>query len=671
MEPLRIRVVFGDSDILSKSQKSDGLKRSWLLLKPHHETISDVVSHLLHSFDLHDSCSGGLLLSMDGFVLPPFELTAILKDKDIIRVKRKGPKFSATVNAIDSARASKEEHIVDKQPLVLVANEELEKEIVGYQSEPESDEDEEQPDALHVASTPKTNTISKKRKASKKLLSSMRKRQHQVLSEGVEKSAKKKHSGSYQHDGTPQKRKSSDSGSKQDQMHSPRDAGKSKGNQPEPNYKSFSEENQEGTGAVSGDGTKKVSRSALRKRAKRQWRREMLKAEKEKEELFKRLPLEDMNIDSGARKGSNLNSELQKGHPPKKDLATDSRSRKDLNVNITEHQDQDSDAEGDIFPLVIRPGHIRFAPYGKEKDVQQIQEAKDSYQWKGITSKSEGQKWGKDRQSMPEWKESRNRNWKYSFGRTTQRQKPPKGLLDFEKLVPLTDLPKQGDTIAYRLLELSSLFCPELSSFQVGKILWFKPESNRIMLVPVPEYPFHLEEKTNEDAFGLAPDSSHYKEDGSLEIDFQSLVDVRIVKRGDLCPSEAGHNMVEKPPAANSELDSSGAIGDLCPSEAGHNMVEKPPAANSEPDSSGAICNKVASSAIQPSSDNAEVHAPTPDKDVWEEMSEALNAKKEQLQQEDNWSKKETPNKRPWSYRTLRSNTLGPTVALLRQQNGV
>ncbi|GAB4835107.1 hypothetical protein Ancab_000015 [Ancistrocladus abbreviatus] len=88
-------------------------------------------------------------------------------------VKRKGAKFSTTLNAIDSARASKEEHIVDKQPLVLVANEEFEMEIGGYQSEPESDEDEEQPNALHVASTPKTNTISKKRKASKKLLSSM------------------------------------------------------------------------------------------------------------------------------------------------------------------------------------------------------------------------------------------------------------------------------------------------------------------------------------------------------------------------------------------------------------------------------------------------------------------------------------------------------------------
>ncbi|GAB4824604.1 hypothetical protein Ancab_007477 [Ancistrocladus abbreviatus] len=119
-------------------------------------------------------------------------------------VKRKGAKFSTTLNAIDSARASKEEHIVDKQPLVLVANEEFEKEIGGYQSEPESDEDEEQPDAL-------------------------RKGQHQVLPEGVKKSAKKKHSGSYQHDGSPQKRKSFDSGSKKDQMHSPRDAGKSKG----------------------------------------------------------------------------------------------------------------------------------------------------------------------------------------------------------------------------------------------------------------------------------------------------------------------------------------------------------------------------------------------------------------------------------------------------------
>ncbi|GAB4840479.1 hypothetical protein Ancab_021248 [Ancistrocladus abbreviatus] len=235
MELVRIRTVFGDGDILSKSQKSDGLKRSWLLLKPQHETISDVISHLLHSFDLHRSCPNGLLLSMDGFILPPFESTSILKDKDRIRVKRKGAKFSATANAINGARASVEEDIVEKQPLVLLANETFEIEKGDSQSEPEEDEDGKQPDALHVESTRRATSISKKRKASKKIQSlNRRKRQRQVSPDeklaqkeaatgrdSVEKLAQKKHSGSRQHDETAQKRKSSDSGSEQDPMHTP------------------------------------------------------------------------------------------------------------------------------------------------------------------------------------------------------------------------------------------------------------------------------------------------------------------------------------------------------------------------------------------------------------------------------------------------------------------
>ncbi|GAB4840480.1 hypothetical protein Ancab_021249 [Ancistrocladus abbreviatus] len=369
----------------------------------------------------------------------------------------------------------------------------------------------------------------------------------------------------------------------------------------------------------------------------------MLNAEKEKEEVRKRLPLDDSNIDSGDRNGSNLNTalELQKRHRAKKDSDAHLETRKDSNANTIKGSDQDSDAEGDIVPIVIRPGHIRFAPYGKEKDVQQSQEAKESFHWNGITSKRKGQKWGKERQSMPQWNESRNLNRTYSCRRVTQKEQPLKGVLDFEQLVPLTDLPKQGDTIAYRLLELSSLFCPELSSFRVGKILWFKPESNMIMLVTVPEYPFHFENKTDEDADGLATDSSHYKEDGSLEIDFQSLVDVRIVKRGDFSSLEAAQDVVEKAPAA------------------------------SKRDSLAPISDKVAPSDIQPASNNTEVHSPAPEIDVWEEISEALNAKKAQLQQEDNWNKKDISNKRPWSYRTLRSSALGPTVALLRQQNGI
>ena len=64
MEATRLRVVFEDRHILSESQKSEGLKRSWLLLKPQHDTISDLSSYVAHIFDLHRSCPHGIKLSV-------------------------------------------------------------------------------------------------------------------------------------------------------------------------------------------------------------------------------------------------------------------------------------------------------------------------------------------------------------------------------------------------------------------------------------------------------------------------------------------------------------------------------------------------------------------------------------------------------------------------------
>lgn len=60
----RLRINFQDRLILSKTQKKNGLKHSWVLLKPQFQTISDVVSYLLHSFDLFDSCPNGIILSV-------------------------------------------------------------------------------------------------------------------------------------------------------------------------------------------------------------------------------------------------------------------------------------------------------------------------------------------------------------------------------------------------------------------------------------------------------------------------------------------------------------------------------------------------------------------------------------------------------------------------------
>lgn len=117
-EKVRVRVVFEGQHILSEAQKKEGLKKSWILFKPKHlKTISDLADYLFRIFHLHHSSPHGLVLSvslapspslisyveiiissfvyliilllqfllqMDGFVLPPFESTAVFKDNDVV-----------------------------------------------------------------------------------------------------------------------------------------------------------------------------------------------------------------------------------------------------------------------------------------------------------------------------------------------------------------------------------------------------------------------------------------------------------------------------------------------------------------------------------------------------------------------------------------------------------
>lgn len=63
-ESVRVRLLFENRNILSESQRSEGLKRSWILIKPEHEAISDLAALILHVFDLHDACPNGLVLSV-------------------------------------------------------------------------------------------------------------------------------------------------------------------------------------------------------------------------------------------------------------------------------------------------------------------------------------------------------------------------------------------------------------------------------------------------------------------------------------------------------------------------------------------------------------------------------------------------------------------------------
>ncbi|ONK68213.1 uncharacterized protein A4U43_C05F8870 [Asparagus officinalis] len=64
-DPLRVRVVLDDRKMLTKSQRSEGLKHCWILLRPEIATISDLALLVYRSFNLQRSCPNGLLLSID------------------------------------------------------------------------------------------------------------------------------------------------------------------------------------------------------------------------------------------------------------------------------------------------------------------------------------------------------------------------------------------------------------------------------------------------------------------------------------------------------------------------------------------------------------------------------------------------------------------------------
>lgn len=148
-----------------------------------------------------------------------------------------------------------------------------------------------------------------------------------------------------------------------------------------------------------------------------------------------------------------------------------------------------------------------------------------------------------------------------------------------------------------------------------------------------------------------------------MQIDYSSLVDVRIVKHGNLNTPEAVPNG-----------DSKVAVGDqtsawgLWPKKNGETQARRQGI-------NFVTCEKTGfPRSIQYDFifidffnfvDNGKKIS------AWEEISEALNAKKAQLVQVDDSNKAESSGRSSWSNRALRGSALGPTMARLRCQNGI
>ncbi|TMW85759.1 hypothetical protein EJD97_022568 [Solanum chilense] len=285
MERVRLRLTFEDPNILTDLQKSEGLRCSWFLLKPQllHETISDLSSHILRTFQLHSSCPHGLLLSMDGFLLPPFESTCILKDKCIVSVKKKGGVLAIEGN--DAPSIVENIRVVEKQPIntrhLLLANKEFDNESGGYESEDEEGADPTKVSGSHLENSLDCNIISEKRKASETLPGSKKKKHCSAVAEKVDEQTKKSQQGLTSKKSHCKQKKLADPDSK-DVDNIKGSAESSKVNDSISGMKKSDEIQEKGVENVEAttkpERVKKgPSRSARKQYAKRQWLREMVK----------------------------------------------------------------------------------------------------------------------------------------------------------------------------------------------------------------------------------------------------------------------------------------------------------------------------------------------------------------------------------------------------------
>ncbi|CAL9168772.1 coilin isoform X1 [Musa acuminata AAA Group] len=605
-DAVRLRVEFDDHRVLTKTQRLEGLCRCWLLLRPELSTVSDVATHLVRAFALHLSCPHGILLSMDEFVLPPFESSSIFRDKDIVRVKKKVAKTKQLLEICGDAYHIQDSKIVEKQPITS-GNELLN--IKDFHEDLELCKSKKGEDACEVeGNTTKRQILSseetilkRKRKQSDKPQNSKKKiKLTSPTSKETIVTADQEENVHSEQQKSPTLDKThilSNRNEKHEKLVSSQNAvqkrnchvtTKERHDQVEDCHRIPSQQQ------LTDSMNKSPSRSARRKKAKRQWLREM------------------------------ANQQLSENKQGEKQA-------NDVQGTLSKYKivDQTIEIEEEIVPVIVRPGHIRFEPIDGDGEHGNTQSngPVETLQWNGTTSKKKGQKWGRGK-TLSKKSDDDYCNGAFNENMITEEGEHIDDHINFESLFPLTRLPEEGDILVYRLVELSSSWCPELSSFRVGKVSSYDSISMKIVLLPIPEYPISSQEKKDAEESAQEPDSTLYKEDGSLEIEYTSLVDVRLLKGHD---SDNLQNEKSKEKAQSNNWDL--ALVDANPRHSAAPLVESRPTMG------------------------------------WDQIDQALSERKAQLQQTDSWAIKGSTTA-SWSYRALRGSALGPTLALLRGTNG-
>ncbi|KAM0921885.1 hypothetical protein ACQ4PT_006558 [Festuca glaucescens] len=662
--PVRLRLVFDNRRLLRRAQREDGLRRCWLLLRPELATVADLSAHVAARFHLRRSCPGGIVFTMDGFVLPPFESTCIFRDKDIIRVKQKTCKSTVHHNDV---HCIEDPEIVEKRSLptddkVLA---------IEYRIDCSKHQEEE----VHCDHQPEENSKSNHNLENGHTSLKRKWRDGDARIPGSSKGKElkmAKHTGCDNNicqdqgrHGTKELKPSTiDIEAKKAAIQAEITVeldGKEKAgrcNQTELNCET----------EVSGQTTQshKMSRSARRKKLKRQFRK------KAKEQLKENMECQESPTAADFPSSSNQD-----------DLLCPPSSENGLNLPFSRHgaEEEESDTSDDIVPVVVRPGHIRFEPAG-ELNTSLAEETQATFTWSGTMSKKKGQKWGmnnsnkriadignfreivgsntEDKHLIVNSKDEENGFCRVSNQKVNESNhdvlakektvaeegKSTSEPLDFDRLYPLTRLPKEGDLIVYRLVELSSSWCPEISPYRVGEVLIHDLISTRIILLPVPEYPIIMKEMIIEDKLDMPVDISPYKEDGSLEIEYSSLLDVRLLKGSE--PVSA---------SLSTPIRETGKKGELT---AGEPVTL---------DKNKGIVHSQTGILVPNNTKDPEAAPEKEHNKVWEESSEIPSDKPGEVQ-ENGWGTwKPNASTSAWSYRAQRSSALGPTLALLRGKN--
>ncbi|CAL4907080.1 unnamed protein product [Urochloa decumbens] len=673
--PVRLRLVFENRRILRRAERDEGLRRCWLLLRPELDTVADLAAHVSERFRLRRSCPEGVVLSMDGFALPPFESTCIFRDMDIIRVKQKSSKKLVGNNDV---LCIQDPEVVEKRPLPVddeILAIEYQKDSSKYLEEEEHGNHQLEENAT-VSHSIENNATSSKRKLHDGVagIPEIKRKKLKVTDSGKHLDDSKEDNVHHYQDQCGSKKLMSsaidiESGSKKLTSSAIDIETKKATPQPETTATMMEQPKAERNNQTElkcetkatdcnaqSDTKKSESRSARRKKIKRQMRQKAkLQTEKDVHE--------DSPIAADCPSSSN-----QDGLPGL------SSNQNGSHAPFSSHKaDEESDTSDEIVPVVVRPGHIRFEPAGGQPDKSPAKEIQGTFQWSGTMSKKKGQKWGMNSSNkrngagssmeasyhfmdnkttengfcaVSNQKDDGSNNIEVSSVKTIANEENFNGEpLDFESLYPLTRLPKEGDLIAYRLVELSSSLCPELSSYRVGKVLIYDPISLRIILLPVPEYPIVTEENKPEDESDMFVDFSPYKEDGSLEIEYSSLLDVRLLKGIDPVPGAVST------PSAGTCKEGGSLAGKTPPLEKNEGNVD---------------CQKPGM--VPNNNKNEEATPEKMENKVWEENVEPPNDNTDV--QENGWGTwKRNASTSAWSYRALRSSALGPTMAMLRGKN--